>query len=680
MKVSYSWLKDYVDVKLDPAKLAELLTMAGISATSCKKIGGDYILEFEITANRPDCLSVTGIAREAAALLRKKLKLPKELKTGQPASRPAGKPLPITIKNPELCPRYTARIIKNIEVKPSPDWIKERIISVGLRPVNNIVDITNFVLFETGQPLHAFDLDKIKNNICVRPAASGEKIITIDNIPRTLTEGTLVIADENGPVAIAGVMGGIETEVTRLTKNILLESAFFNPVSIRRTSRALGITSESSYRFERRVDKGMAPGASARASALIHAIAGGEIRGFTDTGKKKVYSKTIKVDPKKTAAILGVPISGKRIAGILKSLEFSVKNKKDVMQVTPPGFREDIKSEIDITEEVARVYGYENIPLTIAPIVGNTTIKNFANVLEEKIKQTLMRAGLDEIITYSLIKKTAADTMGIDAGEIVSVENPLSIDQEIMRPSVLPGMLGVISRNLNRKAKRLSLFEAGKIYRKKNNGYAEETVFSVCLCGIRRENWKDGKREFDFFDIKGIFELLFSEIAIKKADFKKDTIEGFEENTASRVTGGGKIIARLGEVDKKIREKFDIDKKVFYGELYITPLSVEAKFPEKKYKPLSRYPGIRRDISVILGTGFASSDVIGIIGETGKALVKNISLKDCYSGKQIPRGKRGLLFRIEYRSDDRTLEDVEVDRLHSEIKKTLTSKLGISFR
>ncbi len=684
MKASYSWLKEYVDVKLDPEKLAGLLTMAGVSVVSCKKISGDYIFEFEITANRPDCLSVIGIAREAAALLGKKLKLPRELTSGPPPQinkrmDPAGK-VHITIKDLELCPRYTARVIKNIEVKQSPDWIRERLISVGLRPVNNVVDITNFVLFETGQPLHAFDLDKLEGGICVRRAGRGERIITIDNIPRTLAEGTLVIADEDGPVAIAGVMGGVKTEVTRLTKKILLESAFFNPVSVRRTSRALGISSESSYRFERRTDNGMLLGASRRASALICATAGGEIKALTDLGRKNVHSKIIKFDPEKAGSVLGISLKKSRAGGILKSLGFSVKDNKGSMSVARPSFREDIKSEIDITEEIARIYGYENIPLTIPGIVGNTKIKDLGNILEEKIKQTLMRTGLDEIITYGLIKKNSVNGLGFGEEEIIALRNPLSIDQEIMRPSMLPGMLGVVSYNLNRKAKRLSLFEAGKIYREKNGRHTEEPVLSACLCGIRKENWKDGKREFDFFDIKGVFERLLSELAINGASFKKSEIEGFDKNAASDIEHNGKIIARLGEVDKKICGSFDIEKKVFYGELYMKLLLKEAKFLERRYKPLSKYPSVTRDISVILDANIASSDVIDTIKETGRPLVKYASLADCYSGKQIPEGKRGLLYRIEYRSDEKTLQDAEVDRLHAEIKSALTSKLGISFR
>ncbi|MGB2705252.1 MAG: hypothetical protein WBC74_00080, partial [Candidatus Omnitrophota bacterium] len=348
--------------------------------------------------------------------------------------------------------------------------------------------------------------------------------------------------------------------------------------------------------------------------------------------------------------------------------------------VTVPSFREDVKSEIDLTEEVARIHGYENIPLTLPHIVGNTKIKDFADILEEKIRQTLTHLGLDEIITYGLIKKSGINGLGVADAEVIAIKNPLSIDQEIMRPAMLPGMLEVISYNLNRKAKRLSLFEVGKIYKEKGDRYAEEPVLSACLSGIRRENWKTGKQEFDFFDIKGIFERLLSELALGGVRFKKAEITGFEKGVASNIERNGKTIARLGEVDRKICEKFDVEKKVFYGELYMEPLLREARFLEKRYRPLSRYPSITQDISVILDENIASSEIIDTVKEVGKILVKGVSLVDYYSGKQIPKGKRGLLYRIEYRSDEKTLEDAEVDRLHAEIKTTLTAKLGISFR
>jgi len=681
MKVSYNWLKEYIDITLDPGKLAHLLTMAGVNVASWHRIEGDYIFEFEITANRPDCLSIIGIAREISAVLEKKLKVPKEIQKGRKIKLTNKENLPISvkIKDPDLCYRYSARIIKDVEVKESPDWLKERIISAGLRPVNNIVDITNFVLFETGQPMHAFDLDKIKGDILIRRAKKGEKIIGIDSVPRACDEDMLLIADSENPIAIAGVMGGLDTEVGNMTKNILLESAFFNPISVRRTSRTLGLSSESSYRFERKIDNGMVLKASERVSDLIDMIAGGKKGPIIDIGNKKSYSKSITLNLQKCESLLGVSVTKKKASKILKSLEFDINEKKGSIRAIVPSFREDVKNEIDLTEEIARIYGYEKIPLTIPRIVGNTSIKDFSDVVEDKIKQILTRLGLKEIITYSLINKNRINGLGIKDDIVVALKNPLSIDQEIMRPTLLPGMLGVISYNLNRRAKHLSLFEIGKMYTEKKHSYQEEVVLSLGLAGIKRETWKVQKEEFDFFDVKGIFETLLGELGLDKIFFKRDKAERFNSDVSAAIEYEGEIIARLGEVNKKILGSFDIEKKVFYGELYIRKILKKINL-NKRYLVLGRYPSVTRDISVVAEKKVTSSAITDIINDIGKALVKNVDLIDCYKGKQISQEKRGLLYRIEYRSDERTLEDAEVDKLHTLIKDALTQKLGISFR
>ena len=682
MKVSYSWLKEYVDTKIDPKKIAHLLTMAGVNVASCENVGGDYIFELEITANRPDCLSVLGVARELAALLGKSLKVPKEIKDGKKQKVQSKKQKPsfnVTLKNPELCFRYTARIIKDVEVGPSPDWLKNKIISVGLRPVNNIVDITNFVLFETGQPLHAFDLDRIKEGIVIRRAARDEKIITIDNVPRTMTGDTLVIADGSEPIAIAGVMGGLKTEVSNMTKNILLESAFFDPVSVRHTSRALGIASESSYRFERKINNDMVVKASERAGALIEEVTKGKKGEFFDVGKKASYSKNISLSLKKTNSLLGVPIKKNEAIKILKALEFSVSGKNNFLKITVPGFREDVKNDIDVIEEIARIYGYEKIPVTIPRIVGNTTIKEPMSLFQEKLSNTLIRLGLNEIITYALINRNKIKGLDVPPDQIVAIKNPLSIDQEIMRPTLLPGMLGVISYNFNRRAKELSLFEIGNTYKEKGNSYIEEPVLSIGLAGIKRDNWRSHKQEYDFFDIKGMFEKLLDESGLKGVIFKKGSIPGFNKNITSIAEQNGDIIGYLGEVGKSICGKFDIEKNVFYAEIYITKLFKKISL-SKRYASYGRYPSVVRDISMVMDKSVTSQELENIIKEMGKDLVKDVSLVDCYKGKQIPENKRALLYRIEYRSDEKTLEDSEVDRLHSDIKNTLSEKLNISFR
>ncbi|MFH1594712.1 MAG: phenylalanine--tRNA ligase subunit beta [Candidatus Omnitrophota bacterium] len=681
MKVSYSWLKDYVDVKLDPKKLAHLLTMTGVNVASCQNVGNDHIFEFEITANRPDCLSVLGIAREVAAVLGKKLKTPKDLQKNIKINNKVHKEtsFPVLVNDPDLCCRYSARLIKDVEVGPSPEWLKERILSVGLRPINNIVDITNFVLLETGQPMHAFDSDKIRSSIIVRRARKGEMIITIDNIARTCSEDALVIADEDGAIALAGIMGGLTTEVNRMTKSILLESANFDPASIRRTSRALGMSSESSYRFERKIDNDMVVKASNRATALIRSIAGGTPGRLLDVGKKTAYSKTINFDIAKAMSTLGISMGSGKIAAILKPLGFSVEIKKRNAKVTVPSFREDVKSDIDLTEEVARAYGYEKISPTIPQIVGNTRVKDVEGLILERIGRVLTRLGLSEIITYSLISKGRIEGMGIPEEELVTIRNPLSIDQEMMRPTMLPGMLTTVSYNLNRKAKKLSLFEIGKVYREKGDFYTEQPVLSISLTGIKSEDWRGGGVEFDFFDIKGIFERLLQELGILKFSFKDDAIKGLDGNISSSVMLDGKSIASIGQIDKEMSARYDIEKRVMYGELYIQRVNDKLALG-KRYKPFGRYPSVMRDISIVADQGVRSQEIMELIEAAGKELVKKISLVSCYQGKQIPDGKKGLLYRIECRSDKRTLKDSEVDELNVSIKKVLSEKLAITFR
>ncbi|MBL7158709.1 MAG: phenylalanine--tRNA ligase subunit beta [Candidatus Omnitrophica bacterium] len=672
MKVPYSWLKDYVKVNIQPERLAHFLTMTGTTVENVSKIGDDYIFEFEITANRSDCLSMIGVARETACILGKKLKIPKELQgTQNPKSKTQNFPIGITIKNPDLCLRYTARIIRNIEVSPSPEPLKKKIISSGLRPVNNIVDITNFVLLETGQPMHAFDLDKIEGDVAIRKARDGEKIITIDNVQRALNSDTLVVADSSGAIAIAGVMGGQSTEVTGMTKNILLESANFAPVSVRRTSRALGLSSESSYRFERKVDNQMVDKASGRASLLIRDLAKGEIGAFLDKGAKKSYSKTISFDIDASNDILGISVKKSEIHKTLKALGFGIKEKKGAIAVSVPSFRKDITQPVDITEEIARIHGYENFPTTIPQIVGNTTLKEDIYKFREKIRNTLASEGLYEIITYSLIARD--DTAGI------SIKNPLSIDQEVMRSSLLPGALKVVSHNLNRKAKNIPVFEIGNVYKEKENAFLEEAHISIALSGLKRDDWKLHGEEYSFFDLKGIVENLFSELGLGSVAFNTEEIGPLAKSASASLEIDGKYAGFLGEVKDETLDTFDIKKKVFYGEINLKKLFDNArKF--KKYASLSRYPSVERDISVIADRHVRSADIVSVIHRAGERLVKRILLVDCYTGRQIPSGKAGLLYRIEYRSQERTLEDSEVDALHAEIKSALSGELNISFR
>ncbi len=685
MKASLSWLKDYVDIKIPVGDLAEMLTMSGSHVDYVKKIGGDYCLEFEITSNRSDCLSIIGIAREIAAITGKKLKIPfMSLRAPQSPERSEGKgrsnlKLKISIEDKKLCPRYTGRIITDVKVGPSPKWIEERLLSVGLRPINNIVDITNFVLMETGQPMHAFDLDKLKGNVEIRKARKGETITAIDGTKQKLEDEMLVIADNSGPVAIAGVMGSLDTEVSGSTKNILLESAYFDSVSVRRTSRKLGLSSESSYRFERKVDEGMVLKASNHALSMIKNLAGGEIGKLIDAGGKITRSKSVTFNPKRCNAILGINVPISRQKTILKSLDFCVKSKGSNLKVKIPSFRRDIGREIDITEEIARIYGYNKIPLSIPRIIGNTTLMDKESLAKREIRKYLSSMGLNEIITYNIVSEDMLKEISLDKAALANIQNPLSREQAVLTQSLLPGMLKIINWNINRKNKDLRLFEIGRIYKRiGKKKFTEELHLSMGISGMAEDSWLSGKRKTSFFDLKGVITDLLEKLGIDKAGFiPTDKISCF--STGSFIECFGKKIGVMGKLEEDILKKFDIDEDIYTLEVSLEKIMAKIDL-EKRFKPIPKFPSIIRDISLICEKSVPAESIINAVREASSDIVKEITLIDMYKGKQIPEGKQGFLYRIEYRDDSRTLTDREVEELHKKIKQNLSSKLGITFR
>ncbi|HDP16364.1 MAG TPA: phenylalanine--tRNA ligase subunit beta, partial [Candidatus Omnitrophica bacterium] len=457
MRVSLNWLKDFISIKGGIEKVQDDLTMTGLEVTSVVNIEGDSVMDIEITPNRPDCLSVLGVARELAATADKPLNIPQSITKyymKQGRSRGAAK---IEIQDKKACSRYVGCIIKNVQVGPSPKWLVQRMNVMGLRSVNNIVDITNHVLFESGQPLHAFDLDKLEGSrIIVRKARKGESIITIDGIKRELDPAMLVIADAGKPVAIAGIMGGKETEISNETKNILLESAWFEPLMIRKTQRLLGLASESSYRFERGVDPGMVLAASARAQEMIKKEAGGRLSGkITDTGSKPAKDKEIMLALNEVQRVLGVEISPAKAMEFFRRLNLkAVKKAKDRIQVIIPSYRQDLEYEIDLIEELARLYGYDKIPAKCPRFTMHNALeaekKDFV-LLAKSIKKKLCSLGMTEILTYTLSSRAAVEALGKPFSGLVRLSNPLSANQEFMRPSLLSEMMDVMSWNLNRK-------------------------------------------------------------------------------------------------------------------------------------------------------------------------------------------------------------------------------------
>ncbi len=680
MKLSYEWLKEYVDIDVSADKLAHMLTMAGSAVESVKDSEHGKVLELEITSNRPDCLNMVGLARETAVIFNKRLKMPKMDK--QKAAK-TGIKIECAIKAKDLCPRYTARVIAGINVKESGAEIKKRISSAGLRPVNNVVDITNYCLMELGQPMHAFDLDKIKGGkVIARKASKGEKIITIDGAERTLEDDMLVIADAERAIAVAGVMGGRDTEVTAGTKNILLESAYFDPISVRRTARRLAISTDSSYRFERGVDRRMVRAASERAILMITAEAGGTVGEFYDAGKAEAPKVLLKFDVARASKVLGIPLSKAQVKRIFKGLGAEIKKENgDKLQVAAPSFRADLEREIDLVEEVARIFGYDNIPSTVSKIIPQGERKEKPRRVEEKIKTAMMGMGLNEIITYSLTNRKAAELFPSLSRTPLQLANPLSEEQRFLVPHLLDGMLKAVAWNINRKNNDLAFFEVGKTYGRTGSGakdFIETPLLSIGLTGAVRRNWKEGEVKADLYDLKGIVESLMGRLKIKTV-FESALIDEFLCAAEIRLGGENRLAGVIGELSGKALAAYDIAQPVYVCQIALDETARQAVMDDL-YAAIPRFPSSSRDVSILCDKELEAANIRAAIEKLGEGIVREVELIDLYQGDKLPAGKKSLTYSIKYGRDDRTLTDEEVETANSGIRQALTERFQVTFR
>jgi len=676
MKFTYNWLKDFVEIKMLPEALAGKLTMAGLEVTSLEEKDGDFVFEIEVTSNRPDWLSVAGIAREVAAITNKKLRV---TGYGLRVTKSGDSPFKIKIENKRDCSLYTAKIIRSVKVGPSPDWLRKRLELIGCRSINSIVDITNYILFTYGEPLHAFDLDKLKgSSIVVRRAKSSEKITTIDGQERILNPDILVIADEERPVAVAGVMGSLDTEVTGATKNILLEAAVFNPIIVRRGRRNLRIQSDSSYRFERGVNSEIAGNVSWLAAQLIQESSGGRCVLAKSSGLSKTKKKKIILDSSAANKILGINIPAIKIKQILNSLGFKIKLKtKNQFIVEIPGHRPDVTSQVDLIEEIARIYGYENIPQTLPTVKPQVSVGETRDLIS-LIKNILVGLGLNEVVTYSLMDKDLLRGFGMYQGsEVIEVINPLSNEQEILRPRLIPGLAACVAYNLNQKQDYVNIFEVAKVFSQAKATPEEEVRLGIALCGMKSSLLLQGliKDPVGPRHIKGILETLFARLGVRDYNFNAK-----EGPSIITVYAGGEKIGLIDELEKPVLDKLDIkNKDVFVLELSLDRLLFYVNL-NKKFSHLPIYPGISRDISLILKDEILAGDVLEAIKEEGRPLLKEATVRDYYKGKQIPSGFRGLTICCLYRADERTLTEAEINPVHSFICKLLTDRFGCQIR
>ncbi|MEI6831211.1 MAG: phenylalanine--tRNA ligase subunit beta [Candidatus Omnitrophota bacterium] len=688
MKVTYNWLKDFLNIKIPPKALAEKLTNIGLEVVSLEAAQGDFIFEIEITSNRPDWLSVLGVAREVAAITNSKLKIKNsklkiknsklKIQNLEPKVKTLKGNFRIEIEDKKDCPLYTARIIKNVKVGASPEWLRKRLELVGCRSVNNIVDITNYCLFALGHPLHAFDLDKLNQaTVIVRRAKAGEKITTIDNQQKLLTPEILVIADIDKPVAVAGVMGGKDTEVTFNTRNILLESAIFNPILVRRGRQKLGLQSESAYRFERGVDLESAKNTSLSAQKLICELAHGLPSGSISLGVFKPTCVSIKLDVAYVNRILGTKITTLKIREILSSLGFSLKTQaKNTLLVKVPSFRQDIKSGIDLVEEVARIYGYDAIAQTLPAIKPGPNIFGKTEIVSY-IKNILLGLGLQEAITYSLVDRQLLTKSGIKLDvNLVEISNPLSCEQEVLRPTLLPSLMRCLAYNLNQQQEYVNIFEVANIFSGSNNVPEEELSLGIALCGTSSFLIKQGliKDEITLLHLKGILEELFNKLGIQGYGFKS---KGGKQ--VSIVVGEQEVGVML-DLNKQVLDAFDIkNKQVVLAEINLEKIFTYINL-KKKFSNIPRYPAITRDISFIVKDDISAKDLIRAIEEKGLTLLSLAKVVDYYQGKQIPAGFRGLTISCVYRASDRTLTEEELSPIHNSICAFLVERFGIKLR
>ena len=664
--------------------LMELSTDVSLGVPLAEALGlDDTVLELEITPNRPDCLSIIGVAREIRAETGNELKLPEvNLQESEADIRELTS---ITIDAPELCPRYAARVIRGVKIGESPAWLKQRLESIGVGVINNIVDATNFVLMEYGQPLHAFDYHKLaENRIVVRRATEGEQITTLDEEARDLAPDMLVIADAEKPVALAGIMGGYDSEITEITCDVLLESANFQPSSVRATARKLGIHTEASYRFERGADPEAVIPALDRAAQLIVELAGGTIcEGIIDVYPGKKEPSQIQLRPERVNFILGTALETTEMEQILSRLGFGIEgsqSEKNVYQVTVPSFRSDTTREIDMIEEIARVHGYDNIPTTLPKGDIPIPAPNISVEVRKRIKHFLLGSGMMESVNYSFCHSNCFDKIRFAADnplrQTLQLKNPLSPEMSVLRTTLLPSLLDNAQHNHNHQIDNIALFEISTVF---IQGEEPARVAGILAGEIGGGVYGNPYQPPDFFDMKGIVEGMLEVCGIINYTFKKTDDPTFHPGRNAEVLLDGIRIGILGEAHPKVLESYELPYKAYLFELDLEALAEAADF-SKCFEPIPIYPSVLRDLAIVVDQEMQSDVPIEIIYSTGGELVESVRLFDVYDGDQVPEGKKSLAYTITYHSATETLTDKAVNDLHDKVVKRLNQELGAELR
>jgi phenylalanyl-tRNA synthetase beta chain len=696
MLISYNWLRDLTGTTLTPLELRERLTMVGLAIDAVEEIEGDSVLDVEVPSNRPDCLSHLGIAREVSVIEKSTVHRPES--TVPKTEGKAADFTAVEIKDPDLCPRYAARIVRGVKIAPSPDWLAKRLGEIGQRPINNVADITNYVLHELGQPLHAFDLAKLtEGRIIVRRARSGEKLQTLDDVERTLDPGMLVIADAVKPVALAGIMGGLQSEISNTSTDVLIESAYFNPDSVRRTARKLGMDTEASRRFERGADCENVLQAKTRCIELICEIAGGvATEDAIDVYPSPLQPRSVSFRPTKVRSLTSIQVELTEMMRILTALGFT----EDESPISPgdrggslaggavtfvvPSWRVDVGLEEDLVEEIARHVGYDKIASELPP-------SNMAGEYQpsEMKRRDLRRAfkslGFDEAINFSFIDAAhddrfellpvLASTISESAiGGLITVNNPIIEDATRMRPTLLPGLLESVRHNLNRGIRDVRLFEIGRIFAGFKTGelpHEREALGLIATGGAIEEGQAQATRDIDFFELKGALEAAIDATRLGPLGFTKANVKHLRMGQAAVITlRDGTTIGNIGRLAESIGMSYKFRQPVYVAELDLSALLVSEQ-RSTQYVPLPRYPSVVRDVTLLVSRDVSFAELVDAIDAEQMADYAGALLVGVYEGPNMPEEKRAITLRVEYRSDERTLRDEEVEARHRSLIDSL---------
>ena len=676
MKILVSWLREFVDVPGTPESIAATMSVRGFAVEGIEPVGdSDAVLDFEITANRPDCMSVAGIAREVATAYGLQVRRPavgaSSLTLASLRSVDKGD-IEVVIENADLCPRY-AGAVADVTVGPSPDWVQARLRAAGVRPINNVVDITNYVMLELGQPMHAFDHARLGGGqIRVRTARRGETLRTLDGQMRTLAPDMLVIADAENAVAVAGVMGGQDSEVSSATTTIVLESAYFNPLSVRRTSKALGLKTEASMRFERGSDPRLPVTAMERACALLERAQAGTSRGtVVDCYPKRVEPSTRTLRRKKIAGLLGLAVPDEDVRRILEGLGFALKETNGGWDVTVPTRRVDMLREVDLIEEVARHYGFDRIPTTFPALTTPPPPIDPRITRARRLRALMTGAGFSEAVTFGFVAETAAGGFA-PAEEIVAISNPLSEQFAVLRPSSLPGLVDAVAHNLRREQRDVRLFELGARFLRSQG---EQRVLACAWAGlVGGDHWSGGTRPVDYFDLQGVVDRLCDglQASVRFEPAQESWLA--PGRTAHVLFENGRRVGTIGQLASDVAERHGIaGTEVFVAELDLEAVEASER-DDLRVSPLPRHPSVTRDISILIDDTLPAAAIRSTIAADAPSTLVRISEFDRYQGKGIPEGKLSLSLRLTFRAPDRTLTDQEVQAAMDAIMTALREK------